>query len=140
MWQCMRFATIWRRTKQTSTWNGVASSATQRPGSLLTGRSTALSWATSAITSFAGTGYGSYGSTLDRAIESTTPSPELRWCCSAGRWRLTSTGGRHRPRLCILAGLAREGRGMKDRPHDEAMAELFQQDPVYALEFLNSTL
>ena len=29
---------------------------------------------------------------------------------------------------------------MKDRPHDEAMAVLFQQDPVYALEFLNSTL
>ena len=29
---------------------------------------------------------------------------------------------------------------MKDRPHDEAMAEMFKQDPAYALEFLNSTL
>jgi len=29
---------------------------------------------------------------------------------------------------------------MRDRPHDEAMAELFQQDPAYALELLNSIL
>lgn len=29
---------------------------------------------------------------------------------------------------------------MKDRTHDEAMAELFQQDPNYALELLNSIL
>lgn len=29
---------------------------------------------------------------------------------------------------------------MKDRLHDEAMAELFQQDPAYALELLNSIL
>src|ERR1035441_1003973 len=27
---------------------------------------------------------------------------------------------------------------MKDRTHDEAMAEIFQQDPAYALELLNS--
>jgi probable addiction module antidote protein len=27
---------------------------------------------------------------------------------------------------------------MKDRTHDEAMAELFKQDPAYALELLNS--
>jgi putative addiction module killer protein/probable addiction module antidote protein len=30
--------------------------------------------------------------------------------------------------------------GMKDRLHDEAMAELFQKDPAYALELLNSIL
>lgn len=29
---------------------------------------------------------------------------------------------------------------MRDRPHEEAMAELFQQDPAYALELLNSIL
>jgi probable addiction module antidote protein len=29
---------------------------------------------------------------------------------------------------------------MKDRTHDEAMAELFQQDSNYALELLNSIL
>jgi probable addiction module antidote protein len=29
---------------------------------------------------------------------------------------------------------------MRDRPHDESMAELFQEDPAYALELLNSIL
>ena len=29
---------------------------------------------------------------------------------------------------------------MRDRAHDEAMAELFQEDPAYALELLNSIL
>jgi len=29
---------------------------------------------------------------------------------------------------------------MKDRPRDEAMAELFQEDPAYAVELLNSIL
>jgi probable addiction module antidote protein len=29
---------------------------------------------------------------------------------------------------------------MKDRTHDEAMAELFKQDPGYALEMLNDIL
>jgi DNA-binding phage protein len=29
---------------------------------------------------------------------------------------------------------------MKDRSHNEAMAELFQEDPTYALELLNSIL
>jgi len=29
---------------------------------------------------------------------------------------------------------------MKDRNHDEAMAELFKEDPEYAVEFLNSIL
>ena len=29
---------------------------------------------------------------------------------------------------------------MKDRLHDEAMAELFQEDPAYGLELLNSIL
>jgi probable addiction module antidote protein len=29
---------------------------------------------------------------------------------------------------------------MKDKPHDEAMAELYQQDPAYAVEMLNSIL
>jgi probable addiction module antidote protein len=29
---------------------------------------------------------------------------------------------------------------MRDRAHDEAMAEQFQQDPAYALELLNSIL
>lgn len=29
---------------------------------------------------------------------------------------------------------------MRDRSHDEAMAELFERDPAYALELLNSIL
>ena len=29
---------------------------------------------------------------------------------------------------------------MKDRNHDEAMAELFKQDPAYAVELLNAIL
>ena len=29
---------------------------------------------------------------------------------------------------------------MKDRAHDEAMAEVFQKDPAYALQLLNSIL
>ena len=29
---------------------------------------------------------------------------------------------------------------MRDRAHDEAMAELFQKDPAYAVEMLNSIL
>ena len=29
---------------------------------------------------------------------------------------------------------------MKDRTHDEAMAELFKEDPAYALELLNNIL
>ena len=29
---------------------------------------------------------------------------------------------------------------MKDRTHDEAMAELLREDPAYALELLNSIL
>jgi probable addiction module antidote protein len=29
---------------------------------------------------------------------------------------------------------------MKDRPHDEAMAELLKDDPAYAVELLNSIL
>ena len=29
---------------------------------------------------------------------------------------------------------------MRDRPRDEAMAEIFQEDPAYALELLNSIL
>jgi probable addiction module antidote protein len=29
---------------------------------------------------------------------------------------------------------------MKDRPRDEAMAEVFQEDPAYAVELLNSII
>ena len=29
---------------------------------------------------------------------------------------------------------------MKDRAHDEAMAEIYQNDPAYALQLLNSIL
>lgn len=29
---------------------------------------------------------------------------------------------------------------MKDRSHDEAMAELFQEDPAFATEYINSVL
>lgn len=29
---------------------------------------------------------------------------------------------------------------MKDRSHDEAMAELFREDPVFAVEYLNSVI
>jgi len=42
--------------------------------------------------------------------------------------------------LRILAELATEDLTMKDRAHDEAMAELFQENPAYALELLNSIL
>jgi hypothetical protein len=40
----------------------------------------------------------------------------------------------------LLAGVAKEDWLMRDRSHDEAMAELFEQDPAYALELLNSFL
>jgi probable addiction module antidote protein len=33
-----------------------------------------------------------------------------------------------------------EGGAMRDRTHDEAMAELFKQDPAYAVELLNGIL
>jgi probable addiction module antidote protein len=36
--------------------------------------------------------------------------------------------------------VAKEDWLMRDRSHDEAMAELFEQDPAYALELLNSIL
>jgi probable addiction module antidote protein len=29
---------------------------------------------------------------------------------------------------------------MKDRPHDEAMAELFREDPAFATQYLNNVL
>lgn len=29
---------------------------------------------------------------------------------------------------------------MKDRPHDEAMAELYREDPAYAIQLLNGIL
>lgn len=29
---------------------------------------------------------------------------------------------------------------MRDRPHDDAMAELFQQDPTFAVDILNAVL
>ncbi len=51
------------------------------------------------------------------------------------------TQGRgHRQGLRILAGLAAEERTMKDRNHDESMAELLKEDPAYALDLLNSIL
>jgi len=34
----------------------------------------------------------------------------------------------------------RRGREMKDRCHDEAMAELFKEDPAYAVDLVNSIL
>jgi probable addiction module antidote protein len=42
--------------------------------------------------------------------------------------------------MCMLAGLAKESGSMRDKAHDEAMAEVFRQDPAYALELLNSIL
>ena len=63
--------------------------------------------------------------------------PEAKWsCCSVE----ATNGCGYYPRLRILAGLAREDLAMKDRSHDEAMGELFQEDPTYALELLNSVL
>jgi probable addiction module antidote protein len=40
----------------------------------------------------------------------------------------------------LLAGLAKERWGTRDKLHDDALAELFEQDPGYALELLNSIL
>src|ERR1035437_761478 len=54
--------------------------------------------------------------------------------------RQANAGRGYRPCLRVLAGLAREGRGMRDRNHDEAMAEEFKQDPAYTLELLNEIL
>jgi putative addiction module killer protein/probable addiction module antidote protein len=42
-----------------------------------------------------------------------------------------------------LANIGRIGKGgqeMKDRTHDEAMAEMYREDPAYALQLLNSIL
>ncbi len=43
----------------------------------------------------------------------------------------------------VLANTGKIGNGertMKDRLHDDAMAELYRNDPAYAIEFLNSIL
>lgn len=45
----------------------------------------------------------------------------------------------YRPGLCLLARLAEENE-LKDRTHDEAMAEVFREDPAYAIQLLNSIL
>jgi probable addiction module antidote protein len=45
--------------------------------------------------------------------------------------------------LIALANIGKIGKGeqaMKDRAHDEAMAEMYQEDPTYALQLLNSIL
>jgi len=74
-----------------------------------------------------------------KVIESITPLRELKWffcyaeATSVARAQ-TSTG------LRVLAGLAGEELGMKDRPHDEAMAELLRENPAYAVDLLNSIL
>jgi probable addiction module antidote protein len=39
----------------------------------------------------------------------------------------------------ILARLAKEI-GMKDRSHDEAMAQMYREDPAYAIALLNTIL
>jgi probable addiction module antidote protein len=40
----------------------------------------------------------------------------------------------------VLEGLAKEERQMRGRPHDDAMAEVYQNDPAYAIEMLNAIL
>jgi probable addiction module antidote protein len=40
----------------------------------------------------------------------------------------------------MLARLAKETLTMKDSSHDASMAEIFQQDPAYALQLLNGIL
>ena len=54
-------------------------------------------------------------------------------------------GRQHIEGVCILEGLAAQQgetgeRAMKDRAHDDAMAEVFRKDPAYAVELLNSIL
>ncbi len=49
------------------------------------------------------------------------------------RKRLTSTARAN-------TGKTGKGGAMKDRTHDEAMAELFSEDPAYAIQLLNSIL
>ena len=47
---------------------------------------------------------------------------------AAVRWRQTDAGCRYCACLRVLARLAKEN-VMKDKPHDEAMAELYREEP-----------
>lgn len=42
--------------------------------------------------------------------------------------------------LASTEKIDKEDQKMRDRPHDEAMAELYRNDPTYALQLLNSIL
>ena len=44
------------------------------------------------------------------------------------------------PALATIGKTGKREREMKDRTHDEAMAELYREDPAYALQLLNSIL
>src|SRR3546814_6089932 len=46
----------------------------------------------------------------------------------------------HRSSGCLLARLAAEGMTMKSRPNDDAMADLYRDDPALALEVINAIL
>ena len=62
---------------------------------------------------------------------------KLCYCCvvaTSERKMRTSTV------LANIGKIGKEGQRMKDRTHDEAMAEIYREDPAYALQLLNSIL
>ena len=63
--------------------------------------------------------------------------------CSLLFLAVVVTSERKMPTLPALANIGKAGKGepaMKDKTHDEAMAELYREDPAYALQLLNSIL
>lgn len=54
-----------------------------------------------------------------------------------------ATSERRAQTLTVPASTGKTGKGewmMRDRPHDEAMAEMYREDPVYAVQLINSIL
>src|SRR5579871_2646920 len=56
---------------------------------------------------------------------------------------VVATSGRRARISTALVNTGKTGKGeqmMKDRTHDEAMAEIYREDPAYAVQLLNSIL
>ena len=67
------------------------------------------------------------------------PSQLKKLCC----YCVGSRSERKTRTSTALANIGRIGKGeheMKDRTHDEAMAEMYREDPAYVLQLLNSIL
>ena len=76
---------------------------------------------------------------LGRATGCTTPCRAGVWCCCC----VVATRGLRTRTLLGQWITGRTGNGeqmMRSRPHDDAMAELYRNDPTFALEVVNGIL